>query len=272
MLTTKRYEYTEIHKIQVHPDISNHRSLNMQKVAHYEEDILKNGLLEPLVVWEKKPHEFYLIGGFHRIAAINGIRRKNPGYFDRVDVRVVSGEFDEIKALNLKLNADRVDTKITDFFDIVIYLNNANWSKERISGFIDRSVSWIEEIIRYAPGMDHRLRKLLEEGKLSWARAKSICKAVLDAPAGSEREVLENELKALSEAGSKPQPVKKPLTFRSAKKNIAQKMKSKKARTYKINDETLLSLILVLEGKNFNNEHLESVKNAFPGLIDEPTS
>ncbi|MBF0286664.1 MAG: ParB N-terminal domain-containing protein [SAR324 cluster bacterium] len=272
MLTTKRYEYTEIHKIQSHPDISNHRALNLQKVSHYEEDILKNGLLEPLVVWEKKPHEFYLIGGFHRLAAINGIRKKNPGYFDRVDIRVVSGEFDEIKALNLKLNADRVDTKITDFFDIVIYLNNANWSTERISEFIDRSVSWIEDIIRYAPGMDHRLRKLLEDGKLSWARAKSICRAVLNAPAGNERKILETELKALSAGGSKPQPIKKPLTFRTAKKNIARKMETKKAQSYKIDNETLLSLILVLEGKSFNEDHLELVKNAFPGLIDELVS
>ncbi len=271
MLTTKRYEYTEIEKIQLHPDITNHRALNLQKVSHYEEDILKNGLLEPLVVWEKKPHEFYLIGGFHRIAAINEIRKKNPGFFDRVDVRVVSGEFDEIKALNLKLNADRVDTKITDFFDIVIYLNNANWSKERIAGFIDRSVSWIEEIIRYVPVMDHRLRKRLEEGKVSWARAKLICRAVLEAPAGQEKEVFEKQLKPLLEGGAKTQLAKKPLTFRSAKKNIAQKMKVQKVQKYKIDNETLLSLVLVLEGKKFNEDHLENVKTAFPGLIDEPT-
>lgn len=269
MLTTKRYEYTDIAKINIHPDISNHRTLDLRKVSHYAEDILKNGLLEPLIVWEKKAHEFYLIGGFHRLAAIREIRTKNPGYYDRVDVRVVSGEFDEIKALNLKLNADRVDTKITDFFDIVIYLNNANWSKEKISSFIDRSVSWIDEIIRYVPGMDQRLRKLLEEGKVSWAKIKTVCKTILDAPAGKEKDVLEREIKALTESPVKQQPKKKPLTFKRAKKRISDRLTKKSAKqSYAINNDTLLALLYVLEGKDYEENHLDKVNKAFPGLLD----
>ena len=48
-------------------------------------------LLEPIVVWERNPGEFFLVGGFHRHAAIRRIRSRNPGYFDRVDVRVIQG-------------------------------------------------------------------------------------------------------------------------------------------------------------------------------------
>ena len=53
MLTTKRYEYLQIEKIAIHPVIGNHRQLSPAKVSHLEKDILTNGLLEPLVVWER---------------------------------------------------------------------------------------------------------------------------------------------------------------------------------------------------------------------------
>ncbi len=148
MLTTNRYEYMPFDNIQKHPLISNHRPYSPDKVAHYERDILENGLLEPLIVWERTNGEYYLVGGFHRLASINAIREKHPGYFDYVDVRVVSGELDEIRALNLKLNADRLDTKITDYFETVLYLNNANWNKERIASFLDKSITWIDPFIR----------------------------------------------------------------------------------------------------------------------------
>ena len=140
MLATKRYEYLPINLIQYHHTLTNHRDLDRAKVSHLARDIVANGLFEPLVVWERQSKEYYLVGGFHRMEAIQIIRRTNPGYFDQVDVRVVAGDPDEIKALNLKLNSDRVDTRITDYFQTVIYLNNANWSKERIAELDRKSV------------------------------------------------------------------------------------------------------------------------------------
>ena len=41
-------------------------------------------------------------------------------------------------ALNLKLNADRLDIRVTDYFETVIYLNNVNWSAERIAEFLEK--------------------------------------------------------------------------------------------------------------------------------------
>ena len=146
MLTTKRFDYVGIDQIHLHPSVANHRPLNETKVAHYAEDIARNGLLEPLVVWERNPGEFYLVGGFHRYNAIRRIRETRPGYFDRIDVRVVHGDLDEIQALNLKLNADRLDARITDYFDAVIFMANANWDTGRIARFLDKSETWIESI------------------------------------------------------------------------------------------------------------------------------
>jgi len=99
MLTTKRYEYMPFDSIEIHPLISNHRPLKPGKVSHLERDILKNGLLEPLIVWERTNGQYYMVGGFHRLAAIKAIREKHAGYFDRMDVRLVSGELDEMRAL-----------------------------------------------------------------------------------------------------------------------------------------------------------------------------
>ena len=268
MLTTKRYEYMPIERISIHPLLDNHRALNMQKVVHLDTDILRNGLLEPLVVWEKNNNEYYLVGGFHRMAAIERIREKNPGYFDQIDVRIVAGDPDEMRALNLKLNADRVDTKITDYFDTVIYLNNVNWSKEKIAEFLDKSVSWIEEIIRYVPSMDMRIRKMMEEGALSWNKAKSVCRAVREAPAGQEKIILEQKLSELVEPNSSAKSKRKPLTVRNLKKRLSTRIRESPQTQYSVGAEDLFSLVLLLEGKEYEDAHLARVRHSFPGLLD----
>lgn len=263
MLTTRRYEYLPFNAILVHPSIGNHRQVSPSKVAHLQKDILKNGLLEPLVVWERSPGEFFLVGGFHRMEAIGKIRQQNPGYFDRVDVRVVAGDPDEIKALNLKLNADRQDIKITDYFETVVYLNNVNWSAERIAEFLDKSVSWIEEIIRYAPMVNDQIRQKLESGELSWSRTKEIIQKSLKAPPGSEKNTINEEI-------AKAQQRKvKPLTFRSLLGHIGKLKEKNPDITYSLKLEHLTSIIKVLHGKAYDENDLACIDRLFPELIDK---
>ena len=78
MLTTKRFDYVGIDQIHLHPSVANHRPLNETKVAHYAEDIARNGLLEPLVVWERNPGEFYLVGGFTATTPSGASARRAP--------------------------------------------------------------------------------------------------------------------------------------------------------------------------------------------------
>ncbi len=263
MLATKRYEYLSIDQIEFHHSLTNHRELDLAKVAHLERDIITNGLFEPLVVWERNNSEYYLVGGFHRMAAIQGIRRSNPGYFDRVDVRLVTGNSDEIRALNLKLNADRVDTKITDYFQTVIYLNNANWSKERIAEFFDKSVSWIDDLIRYAPLTTELIREKLASGELSWTRAKDILRKTLKAPAGNEKEIIKNEL-------SQPaRSVAKPLPFQKTIKHLSKSLDSDPKRTFKVSTQDIYALLVTLRGKNVEQEDIDRVRDAFPMLWDD---
>ncbi|MFP4162776.1 MAG: ParB/RepB/Spo0J family partition protein [Chitinispirillaceae bacterium] len=261
MLATKTYEYLEFDRIGVHPSIGNHRRVSPSKVAHLENDILRNGLLEPLVVWERSPGEYFLVGGFHRAEAIGEIRKKNPGYFDRVDVRVVAGDPDEIKALNLKLNADRLDTKITDYFETVVYLNNVNWSPERIAEFLDKSISWIEEIIKYAPMVNSEMHTKLETGELSWSRVKEIIQRTLQAPPGNEKAVMEEEL------SKKQSRAVKPLTFRSVLGHFNKVKKNDPEVTYTLGLDELTSLVRVLQGKTYGDDDLETVESLFPELM-----
>ncbi len=271
MITTKRYEYLEFKKILVHPVIGNHRQLDMPKVKHYERDILENGLLEPLIVWEKSQGEFYLVGGFHRTEAIKGIRKQHPTYFERVDVRVVNGSPDEIRALNLKLNADRVDTKITDYFETIIYLNNVNWDKEKIANFMGKSITWVEDILRYVPIMDIQIRKLLEADKLTWVKAKDICRAVQHAPAGKEKETLDRMLDKYISAVPKPKistAPKRILNFRTAKSRMNSVVKKNPSKSYTLTSEDILALFRVLEGRSFAESDLERIKSHLPELLN----
>ncbi len=215
------------------------------------------------MVWERNNKEYYLVGGFHRMQAIQGIRKANPGYFDRVDVRIVTGDPDEIKALNLKLNSDRVDTKITDYFQTVIYLNNANWPKGRIADFFDKSISWIEDIIRYAPLTTDLMREKLANGDISWSRAKTILRKALKAPAGNEKEIIQHELTQPTRSVAKPLPIQKTI------KHLSKSLNSEPKRTFKVNTQDIYSLLITLQGKNASEEDIIRVKNAFPILWDK---
>lgn len=266
MITTKRYDYVQIDRISEHPDVRNHRPVDPGKVDHYFDDIQKHGLLEPLVVWERNAGEYFLVGGFHRIAAMRRIREANPGHFDRVDVRVVAGDPDDMRALNLKLNADRLDMKITDFFNTIVHLNNVNWPVARIAEFLDKSVSWVEDIIRYAPAMPAEIRHLLEEEKLTWSKAKSMCRAVKKAEPGEEKSELKRQLAAMKKSAQAEKP-KRPVTMRQAKERFTAIANEKPKATFTLSSEDILSLILVLEGKEFSDGHKERVRKKLPGLF-----
>ena len=139
---------------------------------------------------------------------------------------------------------------------------NANWKPIRIAQFLDKNAAWIEDILRYAPGMDARVRRMLESGQLSWAKAKAICKTVLSAPPGQERATLEAAL-AKMQTPEAAKPAAKVLTYRSAAKRL-------KGRTapFQVSGDDVLALLQVLREKTASAEAIERVRTAFPGLLD----
>jgi hypothetical protein len=173
---------------------------------------------------------------------------------------VVAGEPDEIKALNLKLNTDRVDTKITDYFETVIYLNNVNWSTERIAEFLDKSVSWIEEILKYAPMVTTEMHQKLEKSEISWNRAKEIIDRTLRAPVGKEKEVLIFEI---SKGNSR---VTKPVSFKSVYNHFTKIKSENPDFQYTLRVEELESFVKVLQGRAYDDSDLERFHALFPEL------
>lgn len=265
MLTTKRYEYMPLQHIRIHSLILNHRPLNERKVAHYEKDILMNGLLEPLVVWERERGEYYLVGGFHRLAAIYAIRASHPGYFDFVDVRVVAGELDEMRALNLKLNTDRLGTRISEHFQTVMYLKHTGWEREDIARFFDKSTRWVDEILRFVPEMDFRLKSLLEQGKISWTKAKKVCRKILTALPEERTQVADKLIEELVKTQASKKPRQRVLSRKKAMKYFSEK---KGGLRYAVGPKDLLSLLAVLDGKEHAAADVKRIQRAFPGLTD----
>ena len=268
MIATKRHDYVPIGTIHLHPTIQNHRPLDHARVLHLEGDILRHGLLEPLVVWERNRGEYFLVGGFHRFQAIGRIRQSHPDYYERVDVRVVAGEIEEMRALNLKLNADRLDARLTEFLDTVVFLGNANWSAARIAGFLDRSVAWVEDVLRFTPGMDARVRALLADGRMSWSRAKGICRLALAAEPGQERAVVDAALREFAEPTvALPRRVLSP---KSATKRLTKHIEAHPEATYTVSAQVLLALLSLLTGpRDGQTAHLERVRQTFPALVGE---
>ena len=107
-----------------------------------------------------------------------------------------------------------------------------------------------------------RMLEKLKAGELSWNKAKEIIKKTLQAPAGREKEVLEQ---GLNDAHDKK---KKPLTFKSAIARFSKTMEEKPRRLFTVAVEDMLALVLALQGKNVKEEHIERVRKAFPGLVD----
>ena len=149
----------------------------------------------------------------------------------------------------------------------MLHLNNVNWRKERIAEFLDKRISWVEDLLRYVPIMESTVRNMLEEGSISWNKAKEICRAVRDARAGQEKMVLQRELERLSRDRGQNRP-KKPITFHAAKKRLSSHLERQPETTYVVRGDDLFCLILVLEGKAHHDDHVSRVRETFPGLLD----
>jgi hypothetical protein len=119
--------------------------------------------------------------------------------------------------------------------------------------------------------MDPRVRALLHAGKLSWGKAQQIGRAVLAAPPGDERRVVDAALQEI-ESGGKPEP-RYILTPKAAQRRLARQVESDPKATYTITAQDLYALVSVLAGKGGGGkdtaEHITRVRRTFPSLLEE---
>jgi hypothetical protein len=119
--------------------------------------------------------------------------------------------------------------------------------------------------------MDSRLKKLLEERKVSWNKAKSICRQILSAPPDKEKELADNLIEAVSKnEGSITK--KRLLSPKKAIKRLTKQFEKNPKTQYTFDVEDVLSLFMVLWGKEYTESHVERVRRAFPGLMNEESA
>ena len=111
------------------------------------------------------------------------------------------------------------------------------------------------------------LRKLLEEGKVSWNKAKSICREILAAPPEKEKEVADKLIEELNKSEGNIRRKKHPLSPLKAMKRLTKQFEKHPKTHYTVCLEDLLSLFMVLVGKNYTESHVERVRKTFPELI-----
>jgi hypothetical protein len=116
--------------------------------------------------------------------------------------------------------------------------------------------------------MDSRLRKMLEEGKVSWNKVKSICRQILAAPPEKEKEVADKLIQELNKSDGNIRRKKRLLSTQKAIKRLTKQFEKDPKTRYAVDLEDLLSLFMVLSGKKYTESHIERVRKTFPGLMD----
>jgi hypothetical protein len=129
-------------------------------------------------------------------------------------------------------------------------------------------MGWVEDILRYVPGMDPRVRALLHAGAMSWGKAKQICRRVLAAPAGEERATVDAALAELERGGdAEPRYV---LTPKKAERKLSKQLAADPQATYTVTAADLHALLSLLAGAAgpAREQHLARVRATFPALVD----
>ena len=110
---------------------------------------------------------------------------------------------------------------------------------------------------------------MLHEGKISWAKAKAVCKRVLEAKPGQEKATADAALRELESSEGKPAP-RRVLSPKIATKRLERHIKQNPASSFTISAHDLFALLSLLSGQsNGDTEaHLDRVRTKFPGLVD----
>ncbi len=116
--------------------------------------------------------------------------------------------------------------------------------------------------------MDPRLRKMLQEGKVSWNKAKAICRDMLAVPREKEKEVADKLIEELNKREGSKRPKRRPLSLKKAISRLTKQFEKDPKKSYTVAVADLLSLFMVMGGKEYTESHLVRVRKTFPGLVD----
>lgn len=142
------------------------RELDSDHVNELSESIEKNGLDQPLLVWDggakdnevqvsggKKFPATFLLAGNHRRAALRKFKKRDKSAFEKmfadgIPVRVISGDLKDAVAAQLRENLDRLNPTPEQILPSIIRLKDEFKMKGKaIAAAIGKSTAYVSEIL-----------------------------------------------------------------------------------------------------------------------------
>lgn len=226
-------EFIEFDKIQVEPKEVGNRPIDKEHVVMLSESIRKNGLLQPLVVWNGGEKErarvnievdgkeitvptAIVVAGFHRMRAIRRLKNNDEAAYNSVFPNGVpcvvrSGTLQDVLADQLRENLERKGIEASDALRIMIRLRDEFKMKpSAIARHIGKSEAYVSEIF----GIEKTLGKegvdavqskavILNDAIKASKKVKAAQKAGKSVDPKAELESAKEKRKKLNEKGSK---------------------------------------------------------------------
>lgn len=211
-----------------HPEIKkSQRQLDDETVQSLTKDISRNGLLQPLLVWngggdgtlmeigsgEEAPSSF-LVDGNHRLAALKAIFKSDGALFKErfpngVPVYVVSGELKDALAAQVRANVQRKDPEAGEIFPVIERLMSKEFGMRQkdVAKAIGKSEAYVSNILSIKETLGEEGAEEVKKGGMRLSDAKSaareVRKAKKEGKSVNVKEVLEKAKNKKAKLASK---------------------------------------------------------------------
>lgn len=162
-------------------------------IEELAQDIHDNGLLQPLIVLEKKASggrgakgfqlpdgsytwtRYILIGGFRRHRAIQYIRKNlDKNAFARVAVTLRHGNEDDCLFDQLRENVQREDLSPADCAAAIVAMTKRGHTQSDIAKRLGKSGAWVSTLVSFHASASEPLRKAAAAGEISFTTARTL--------------------------------------------------------------------------------------------------
>jgi len=187
--------YIPVHHIAL-SKLLTYRKVDEEHVDSLMEDIRRNGLLQPLVVFtEAEDKKFkiegevlparYLAAGLHRRAAILKLRKQHTADYDKAfpngipcTLRVVDPS--EAMLIQLRENVQRREMSPEEIFPVLekLAVEPYNLTGREIAKKIGKTAAWVSQMMAVNDELDEDTRKDVVDGKIDTGDARRLAAEV----------------------------------------------------------------------------------------------
>lgn len=169
---------------------------NLGDLDELAASILNHGLQNPLVVIhkhyggngytipetsEKVFDRWFLVSGERRYRAIESLRKRNRGDFENIPVRYFAGSTEEALEAQLAENLDRKNLTYIEEGTGILELVKRGYDERKIAKRLNRSTTWVAELLQVRQHACPAVQAALEEGKIGFTVALDLSRLDLGA-------------------------------------------------------------------------------------------